>query len=154
MRLDYRQALPEASRAMNQLESVVGDSTLEPKMLDLIKIRASQINGCAYCLDMHTSEAEAMGEDSQRLHLVTVWREAPVFSPRERAALAWTEALTLLPGTGGPDDVYAEVAREFSPEEQVALTLAIVAINGWNRLSVGFRQPVGGYVSPPHAVHA
>ena len=154
MRLDYRQALPEASRAMNQLESVVRDSTLEPKMLDLIKIRASQINGCAYCLDMHTSEAEAMGEDSQRLHLVTVWREAPVFSPRERAALAWTEALTLLPETGAPDDVYAEVAREFSPEEQVALTLAIVAINGWNRLSVGFRQPVGGYVSPPHAVHA
>ena len=154
MRIDYRKALPEASRAMTQLESVVGESTLEPKMLDLIKIRASQINGCAYCLDMHTSEAEAMGEDSQRLHLIAVWREAQVFSPRERAVLAWPEALTVLPETGAPDDVYADVAREFAPEEQVALTLAIVAINGWNRLSVGFRQPVGGYVSPVHAVHA
>jgi alkylhydroperoxidase family enzyme len=96
---------------------------------------------------MHTKDAQAMGEASQRLHLVAVWREAPVFSPRERAALAWTEALTLLAETGAPDEVYAEVARQFGPEEQVALTLAIVAINGWNRLAVGFRQPVGAYVS-------
>ena len=91
---------------------------------------------------------------AQRLHLVAVWREAPVFSSRERAALAWTEALTLLSETGAPDDIYAEGAREFGPEEQVALTLAIVAINGWNRLAVGFRQPVGGYVSHSHAVPA
>jgi len=105
-------------------------------------------------VDMHTKDAQAMGEDAQRLHLVAVWREAPVFSPRERAALAWTEALTLLPETGAPDDVYAEVAREFGPEEQVALTLAIVAINGWNRLAVGFRQPVGAYVSHLHRVPA
>lgn len=154
MRLDYRQVLPEASGAMNQLESVVEASQLDPKMLDLIKIRASQINGCAYCVDMHTREADEMGEDPQRLHLLTVWREAPVFSPRERAALAWTEALTLLPETGAPDDVYAEVAREFGPEELVALTLAIVAINGWNRLAVGLRQPVGGYVSPLHPLPA
>jgi AhpD family alkylhydroperoxidase len=132
---------------MTELERVVDASSLEPKMRELIKIRASQINGCAYCVDMHTKDALAMGEDPQRLHLVEVWREAPVFSPRERAALAWTEALTLLPQTGAPDDVYDEVARQFTPAEQVALTLAIIAINGWNRLAVGFRQPVGAYVS-------
>ncbi|MEO8468195.1 MAG: carboxymuconolactone decarboxylase family protein [Chloroflexota bacterium] len=147
MRLDYQLALPEAARAMSELERVVDASTLDPKLLELIKLRASQINGCAYCLDMHTKDAQAMGEDPQRLHLVAVWREAPVFSVRERAALAWTEALTLLPETGAPDDVYTAVAHEFDPAEQVALTLAIVAINGWNRLAVGFRQPVGTYVS-------
>jgi AhpD family alkylhydroperoxidase len=147
MRLDYRQVLPDASRAMSELERVVEASTLDPKMRELIKLRASQLNGCAYCVDMHTKDALAIGEDPQRLHLVAVWREAPVFSPRERAALAWTEALTLLPESGAPDDVYDEVAREFAPEEQVALSLAIVAINGWNRLAVGFRQPVGAYVS-------
>ena len=154
MRLDYRHVLPEASRAMSQLERVVEASTLDPKMRELIKLRASQINGCAYCVDMHTKDARAMGEDAQRLNLVAVWREAPVFSPRERAALAWTEALTLLPETGAPDAIYQEVARQFGPEEQVALTLAIVAINGWNRLAVGFRQPVGAYVSHLHPVPA
>lgn len=147
MRLDYRHELPEASRAMIELEQVVEASTLEPLLRELVKLRASQINGCAYCVDMHTKDAEAMGEEPQRLHLVAVWREAPVFSPRERAALAWTEALTLLPQTGAPDEVYEAVARSFDAAEQVALTLAIVAINGWNRLAVGFRQPVGTYVS-------
>jgi alkylhydroperoxidase family enzyme len=96
---------------------------------------------------MHTKDARAIGEDEQRLHLVAVWREAPFYTPRERAALAWTEALTLLPDVGAPDDVYEAMAGEFDPAEQVALTLAIVAINGWNRLAVGFRQPVGSYVS-------
>lgn len=147
MRVDYRHVLPDASRAMIELEHVVEASSLDPKLRELIKLRASQMNGCAYCVDMHTKDATAIGEDPQRLHLVAVWREAPVFSPRERAALAWTEALTLLPETGAPDDVYDEVARQFTPTEQVALTLAIVAINGWNRLAVGFRQPVGAYVS-------
>ncbi len=147
MRLDYRDELPEASKAMGELERVVEASTLDPKLRELIKLRASQINGCAYCVDMHTKDAHARGEEDQRLHLVAVWREAPVFSARERAALAWTEALTLLPETGAPDDVYEELARQFQPAEQVALTLAIVAINGWNRLAVGFRQPVGAYVS-------
>lgn len=149
-RLDYRTVLPEASRAMTVLEKVVESSTLEPKLLELVKQRASQINGCAWCLDMHTKDARAIGEDEQRLHLVAVWREAPFFTPRERAALAWTEALTLLPETGAPDDTYAAMAREFDPTEQVALTLAIVAINGWNRLAVGFRRPVGSYVSGRH----
>jgi AhpD family alkylhydroperoxidase len=147
MRLDYRHVLPEASRAMTELEHVVEASSLEPKLRELVKLRASQINGCAYCVDMHTKDAVAIGEDPQRLHLVAVWREAPGFSARERAALAWTEALTLLPEAGAPDDIYDEVARHFTPAEHVALTLAIVAINGWNRLAVGFRQPVGAYVS-------
>jgi AhpD family alkylhydroperoxidase len=149
-RLDYRTELPDAIGAMSGLERVVESSTLEPRLLELVKVRASQINGCAYCLDMHTKDAVAIGEDEQRLHLVAAWCEAPVFTPRERAALAWTEALTLLPETGAPDDVYEAIAREFDPAEQVALTLAIVAINGWNRLAVGFRRPVGSYVSARH----
>lgn len=147
MRLDYAKELPEATRAMSELERVVELSTLEPKLRELVKLRASQLNGCGFCTDMHTKDAEAIGETAQRLHLVAVWREAPVYTERERAALAWTEALTRLPETGAPDEVYAEVERLFSPAEQVALTLAIVAINGWNRLSVGFRRPVGDYVS-------
>lgn len=146
-RLDYATALPGALRAMTQLEDVVESSTLERRLLELVKLRASQINGCAFCVDMHTKDAQAMGEEAQRLHLVAVWREAPVFSARERAALAWTEAVTLLPQTGAPDDAYEPVGRLFDPAEQVALTLAIIAINGWNRLSVGFRRPAGHYVS-------
>jgi AhpD family alkylhydroperoxidase len=154
MRLDYRTTLPEASQAMSALERVVSSSTLEPPLRELVKLRASQINGCAYCVDMHTKDARAMGEDEQRLHLVSVWREAPSFTDRERAALAWTEALTLLPETGAPDETYEAMAAEFDPAEQVALTLAIIAINGWNRLAVGFRQPVGSYVSHRHPVAA
>ena len=143
MRLEYREALPEAPRALRELDHVVAASTLEPSLRDLVKVRASQINGCSYCVDLHTREATAAGEDVQRLHLLAVWREAPVFTARERAALAWTEALTRLPETGAPDDVYAEVARVFDPAEQVALTVAVIAINGWNRLAVGFRRLVG-----------
>ncbi len=150
MRLDYRRELPEATRAMAELEEVVAASTLEPKLHELVRLRASQLNGCAFCVDMHTKDARAIGEDEQRLHLVAVWREAPGFTPRERAALAWTEALTLLPETGAPDDVYAALEPAFTPRERVALTLAIVAINGWNRLSVGFRRPAGDYVSDRH----
>src|SRR5450759_489134 len=150
MRVDYGKVMPEAIQAMRGLQQVVDSSGLEPKLLELVKVRASQINGCAYCLDMHTKDAVAIGEDEQRLHLVAAWCEAPVFTPRERAALAWTEALTLLSETGAPDDVYEAIAREFDPAEQVALTLAIVAINGWNRLAVGFRRPVGSYVSTRH----
>lgn len=150
MRLDYSQVLPAASTAMGGLERVVDASGLEPQLRELVKLRASQINGCAFCVDMHTKDARASGEDEQRLDLVAVWREAPVYTPRERAALAWTEALTLLSETGAPDDAYAAIEREFDPADQVALTLAIVAINGWNRLAVGFRQPVGAYVSHRH----
>ncbi len=153
-RLDYASVFPEALRAMSELERVVETSTLEPKLRELVKLRASQINGCAYCVDMHAKDAQAIGEEAQRLHLVAVWRDASVFNPRERAALAWTEAVTLLPQTGAPDGVYEEVARWFGPQEQVALTLAIVAINGWNRFSVGFRRPAGGYVPQLHPAPA
>jgi len=148
VRVDYQRAYPAAVHAMLGLEQAVHASSLEPELVELVKLRASQINGCGYCVDMHTKDAEAIGVTAQRLHLVITWKEAPVYSPRERAALAWCEALTLLPQTAAPDDVYEEVAREFAPDEVVALTLAIVAINGWNRFAVGLRSPVGSYVRP------
>ena len=147
MRIDYRSVLPEAVEAMSDLERVVRRSELEPQLLELVRMRASQLNGCAYCLDMHSKDARARGENEQRLHVLAAWREAPFYSDRERAALAWCEALTLLPANGAPDDVYYEVAAQFADEELVALTLAIVAINGWNRFAVGLRTSVGGYVS-------
>jgi AhpD family alkylhydroperoxidase len=149
-RLDYGRTLPAATRAMRGLEEVVEASTLEPKLRELVKLRASQINGCAFCVDMHTKDAIAIGEDAQRLNMVAVWREAPGFTSRERAALAWTEALTLLSQTGAPAEDYEWVASQFDAEEQVALTLAVIAINGWNRFSVGFRTPAGEYVSHRH----
>jgi len=148
MRLDYRTTFPAAVRAMLGLEDAVHDSSLEPELLELVRMRASQLNGCAYCLDMHSKDARARGESEQRLHVLAAWREAPFYSDRERAALAWCEALTLLPQSGAPDEVYAQVREQFGEEEIVALTLAIVAINGWNRFAVGFRAEVCGYVSP------
>jgi AhpD family alkylhydroperoxidase len=148
MRLNYQAVLPSGAQALVAVEKVVAASSLEPKLLELVKLRASQINGCAFCVDMHTKDARAIGEEEQRLHLVAVWREAPGFSEGERAALDWTEAITLLPSRGAPDDIYAELTRVFAPEEVVALTLAIAMINTWNRLSVGFARPAGDYVSP------
>ncbi|MGH9086757.1 MAG: carboxymuconolactone decarboxylase family protein [Acidimicrobiales bacterium] len=145
MRVDYLSAYPQAIRAMGELEKAVHASSLEPELLELVKIRASQLNGCGYCLDMHTKEAAAIGMTAQRMHLVAAWEEAPMYTERERAALAWCEALTLLPGSGAPDHVYQRAAAVFSPDEVVALTLAVVAINGWNRFAVGFRSPVGSY---------
>jgi AhpD family alkylhydroperoxidase len=148
MRLDYRSVLPKAIEAMAGLEDAVRESTLEPELVELVKMRASQLNGCAYCLDMHSKDARARGESEQRLHVLAAWRETPFYSERERAALAWCEALTLLPQTGAPDAVYEQLHGQLDDEEIVALTLAIVAINGWNRFAVGFRSPVGSYVSP------
>ena len=148
MRIDFRSVQPEAVQAMLGLEATVARSGLEPELLDLVKMRASQLNGCAYCLDMHSKDARARGASEQRLYLLDAWRETPFYSDRERAALAWTEALTLLPASGAPDDVYGQVERVLSPEEIVSLTLAIVAINGWNRFAVGLRSPVGDDVSP------
>jgi AhpD family alkylhydroperoxidase len=112
---------------------------LEPSLMELVKIRASQINGCAFCLHMHTTEARKKGETEERIYLLDAWRESPLYTARERAALAWTEALTLVAETHAPDDVYREVQAHFSEEEVVKLTLLIVAINGWNRIQVGFR---------------
>jgi len=114
-------------------------SGLEDRLMELVKIRASQINGCAFCLHMHTASARKLGETEERLYLLDAWRESPLYSERERAALGWTEALTLLPETHAPDNTYQMLQAQFTEEEQVTLTLLIVAINGWNRVQVGFR---------------
>lgn len=142
-RLNFYAANPKAVQAMLGVEKTVRQSGLEPSLLELVKTRASQINHCAYCLEMHTREARAAGETEERLHMLAAWEEAECFTPRERAALAWTEALTRLPDTGAPDAAYDEMAAAFAPEEQVALTLAVIAINGWNRFAVGFRAIPG-----------
>jgi len=144
-RIDYRKASPGAFQAMLGLESHARQSGLEHSLLELVKTRVSQINGCAYCLDMHTKDARAAGETEQRLHLLAAWREAPFYSERERAALAWAEALTLLAGHEVSDELYAQVRSQFDEKALVDLTLAIIAINGWNRLAVPFRSEVGSY---------
>ena len=140
-RLDAMKVSPAAFRAMAGLQAYVDQSGLERSLLELIKIRASQINGCAFCLVMHTTEARRLGESDERMHLLNAWREAPVFSERERAALAWVEALTLITKGHAPDDVYDEARRHFSETELVDLTAATVAINGWNRIAIAFRAP-------------
>src|SRR5919202_1970171 len=121
------------------LETYVRNSGLEPSLIHLVKTRASQINGCAYCLDMHTRDARALGETEQRLYVLPAWRESPLYTDRERAALAWTEALTQISETHAPDDVYQLAKTQFTEEELVNLSMLIVAINGWNRLAIGFR---------------
>lgn len=147
MRLDYATILPSVREAMIGLGRVVHASTLDPRMVQLVDLRASQINGCARCVEMHAKDARALGEDQERLDLIATWREAHCFTDRERAALGWCEAVTLLAEDGVPDSAYEEVAAQFSAEEVAALTTAIVAINGWNRLNVAFRIPSGGYRS-------
>lgn len=148
-RLDYRLASPDAFRTMLHVEQQIHKSGLEASLLELVKTRASQINGCAWCLDMHTKDARAQGETEQRLYLLTAWREAPCYSARERAALAWTEALTRIADTHEVSDaVYDEARRHFDESALVDLTLAVIAINGWNRMDVAFRTTVGDYVSP------
>ena len=149
-RLDYRKVAPEALEAMYAVERYARNSGLEPKMLELVKLRASQINGCAFCVDMHTKDARAQGETEQRLYAVAVWKEAPFFTARERAALAWTEAVTLVSRGHVPDQVYEMARREFSEKELIDLTMAVIAINGWNRLAVSFRAVVGTYQPTAH----
>ncbi len=139
-------------KAMQAVQQYVNESGLEPGLLELVKLRASQINGCAYCIDMHTKDARAMGETEQRLYGLSAWREAPFYSERERAALEWTEAVMLIADDHAPDEIYESVRRQFSEQELVNLTMAVVAINGWNRLAISFRYPVGSY--QPKAVHA
>ncbi len=138
-RLNPFSAAPVPMKSWLEFSQGVLQNGLEESLMELVKIRASQINGCAFCLDMHTAEARKRGETEQRLYLLDAWRDSPLYSERERAALAWTEALTLLPETRAPDDVYGALKAQFSEEEQVTLTLLIVAINGWNRIQVGFR---------------
>jgi AhpD family alkylhydroperoxidase len=144
-RIEYAKVAPGAASAMAGLERYVRNSGLERSLLELVKVRASQINGCAYCLDMHTKDARAAGESEQRLYAVIAWRETPFFTERERAALAWTEAVTLVGDTHVPDEVYAEARRQFDEVELVNLTMAIVTINAWNRLAISFRTVPGTY---------
>jgi AhpD family alkylhydroperoxidase len=138
-------------RAMFTLSIEVA-SKLEPALFELVKIRASQLNGCAYCIDMHTKEARLAGETEQRIYALSAWRETPFFTDRERAALEWTETVTRIADTHVPDEIYERVAKHFNEEELVALTFAVVVINSWNRLSVSFRPVVGSY--QPKAVMA
>ncbi|WP_237882733.1 carboxymuconolactone decarboxylase family protein [Pseudomonas sp. PGPR40] len=139
-RIDFYTASPEGLKAMMALEAAVSKLPLEKSLIELVKLRASQINGCAFCIDMHTADAIKDGETPRRLFAVTAWREAPFFTDRERAALAWTESLTQLSLTHAPDEDYALLSAEFSPKEMVDLTVAISTINSWNRLAVGFRK--------------
>lgn len=144
-RLDYGKVYPEALNAMLQLEKFTASSGIEKSLYELIKIRASQLNGCAYCLDMHFKDARKAGETEQRLYSLTAWRETPFYTGRERAALEWTEALTLIPQKVVPDLLYDSVRRFFDEKEMVAITMAIVTINSWNRLAIGFRTVPGSY---------
>jgi len=146
-RIDVMRVSPGIIHAMLGLEKQVQKAGLDGKLLDLVRMRASQINGCAYCLDMHSKDARAGGETEQRLYGLDAWRETPYYSDRERAALEWTEALTLVADTHVPDEVYDQVRAQFSEDELAHLSLAIVAINGWNRLNVAARTVPGGYVA-------
>jgi AhpD family alkylhydroperoxidase len=145
-RINLMQVNPGILNAMLGLEKQISKAGLDSQLLDLVRMRASQINGCAYCLDMHSKDARAAGQTEQRLYGLNAWREAPYYSARERAALDWTEALTLVSETHAPDDVYERVREQFSEDETAHLTLAIVAINGWNRLNIAARTIAGDYV--------
>lgn len=144
-RMDFRKASPDGAKAIGELHAFIHRCGLERSLLELVKLRASQINGCAHCIDMHTKELRADGESEQRLYLLDAWRESPFYSDRERAALAWTEALTLVTQGHVPDDVYAEARAQFTEQELANLTLAIVAINGANRLNIAFRTVPGSH---------
>lgn len=144
-RISYSAVAPGAGQAMMALEKYVAQSGLERPLIELVKLRASQINGCAYCIDMHTKDARAAGESEQRLYALTAWRETPFYSERERAALAWTEAVTLIADGHVPDEVYEQARTQFSEKELVDLTMAVIAINGWNRLAISFRTVPGTY---------
>lgn len=144
-RLNYSKLEPAALRAMLELENYVAESGLGLPLRELVKIRASQINGCAYCIDMHTKDARAEGETEQRIYALNAWRETPFFTERERAALEWTEALTLISEVEVSDDLYETTRAYFSESELIALTMAVVAINGWNRLAISFGTVPGSY---------
>lgn len=141
-RLDYTKSNPAAVQAVMGLEKALGKSTLEKPLTELVRLRASQINGCAYCIDLHTADARRAGEDDRRLATVSVWHETPFFTDRERAALAWTEAVTLVGQTHVPNDVWHAVRAQFSDAELVDLTLLVCTINTWNRLAISFRKPL------------
>lgn len=147
-RLDLSKTAPEVYKAMLGLEKTINNSGLEDILLELVKLRVSQINGCAYCIDMHTKDLRAKGEPEQRLYLLNAWRESPFYTDRERMALEWAETVTKVTEKHVPDEIYEQVRQQFSEEELVNLTLAVVAINGWNRLSIAFKVVPGSYQSP------
>ena len=144
-RIEYAKVAPGVMEAMQALEGYVRRGGLEPDLLELVKMRASQINGCAFCIDMHTKDARAAGESEQRLYALDAWRETPFYSEREQAALEWTEAVTLVSEEHVPDDVYEQAIEQFSEKDLVDLTMAVVAINGWNRLAISMRAVPGSY---------
>src|SRR5687768_7781132 len=154
-RIDIRKYLTsDGVQALLALGKAAEAGGVERSTLELVKVRTSQINGCAYCIDMHTKDARAMGESEMRLYALNAWRETPFFSDRERAALEWTEALTRVGDTHVPDDLYERTRQHFEEPELVALTFAVVVINGWNRLAVSFRAPAGTYRPAAAAAHA
>lgn len=144
-RINYQNVAPEAVKGLSDIEKYIAASGLEQSLYELVKLRASQINGCAYCIDMHTKDARKAGETEQRLYSVSVWREVPYYSEKEKAALEWTEALTLISESSVPDSLYESVRKHFDEEEMTALTMVIVAINSWNRLAISFRNEPGSY---------
>ena len=150
-RIDYQKYGKNALRLMLEMEAVIRHSGLEPSLVELVKMRTSQMNGCAYCLDMHSKDARAAGETEQRLYGLNAWEEAPYYTERERAALKWTEALTNIQQGHVPDAVFEEVRKQFSEEELVNLTLAVNQINSWNRLAISFRAEAGKYQPARHA---
>lgn len=138
-RMNFYQAAPESIKALTAVETQIQSSGLEQSLVELVKTRASQINGCAFCINMHTQDARKHGETEQRLYLLNAWHDSPLYTDRERAALAWTEAVTLISETHAPDDVYQELRKHFSESEAVNLTMLIGTINAWNRLAIAFR---------------
>lgn len=139
-RIDYDKIAPDAIKALLGLQKFVNNSGLEESLLNLVMLRASQINGCGYCVDLHCADARKNGETERRLQAVCVWQETPFFTDRERAALKWAEAVTLLSESHAPDDIYQEMRKHFDEKSAVDLTMAIIAINSWNRLAVSFRK--------------
>lgn len=150
-RINYSKTAPDGVENLANLEAYLRSAGLERRLVELVKLRASQINGCAYCIDMHTKDARTHGETEQRLYGVSAWRETPFYSERERAALAWAEAVTQISQDQAPDEVYDQVKEHFTEKELVDLTLAVIAINSWNRLAISFRTPPGSY-QPDHPV--
>lgn len=150
-RINYSKIAPEGLQNLSKLENYIKGSELEPALVELVKLRASQLNGCAYCIDMHTKDARTHGESEQRLYGLSAWRETPFYSERERAALDWAETVTKISEDQVPDEAYQQVKEHFSEKELVDLTLAVIAINAWNRLAISFRTPPGSY-QPDHPV--
>lgn len=150
-RINYSKIASEGVENLRKLEAYIRSTDLVPELVELVKLRASQINGCAYCIDMHTKDARSHGESEQRLYGVSAWRETPFYSERERAALAWTESVTKISEDQVPDEVYNQVKKHFTEKELADLTLAVIAINSWNRLAISFRTPPGSY-QPDHPV--